>query len=91
MKGYLQLAKGAGGSNSTGMCGLAAQPTYPVKKKGSASPIPPPTSGKRPLPKPNACGCASNQVSMCGQFGMKCCWGKNGTHCENKDACCPPK
>jgi len=88
VEGYLQLAKGKG---DAGMCGLATQPTYPVKAKGAAPPVPPPTAGKRPLPKPNACHCKANSVSMCQQFGMHCCWGINGTHCEGATTCCPPK
>ena len=73
------------------MCGIAMQPTYPTKAKGPAPPVPPPTAGKRPLPKPGKCDCSAASVDICQAFGMHCYWGKNGTHCQSKATCCPPK
>ena len=85
-KGYIQLAKGVGGDR--GMCGLATQPTYPMKAKGTAVPLPPATPGIRPAPPPpppaptsgnygdpNAGPCLSDEqpVTITGVAGSICC------------------
>ena len=52
MQGYIQLQKNVQDDRGQGMCGIATQPTYPDINKGTAPPIPPPTPGDRPVPKP---------------------------------------
>ena len=52
MQGYIQLQKNVQDDRGQGMCGIATQPTYPDINKGTAPPIPPPTPGERPVPKP---------------------------------------
>jgi C1A family cysteine protease len=82
--GYIQLKRGMN------ICGISAQPSYPVKAAGDAVPVPPLTPGDQPGPAPNECGCDDDQVSMCGAFGMMCCCGEGGdTNCmSGTDQCC---
>jgi C1A family cysteine protease len=87
MNGYIEMKRGV---NTTGICGIALQASYPKKAKGDPVPIPAPTPGPQPGPKPNPCGCDAKQVSTCGAFGMFCCCGKDGnTNCQSgTDKCC---
>lgn len=71
--GYIMMARNVG---SSGICGIAAQASYPVKAKGPAPPAPSPTPGPTPGPSPppaQSCGCTSQGESTCGMFGLTCC------------------
>ena len=73
-KGYIQLKRNYNKSVAVGICGIATQPSYPIKAKGQAPPVPAPTpSGTRPGPVPTCPGCTAHDISMCGAFGMHCC------------------
>lgn len=86
--GYIRMARNVG--TTGGICGIAMQASYPVKESGDPVPVPAPTPGPRPAPTPNECGCDTDQVAMCGMFGMVCCCGEGGdTVCmSGTDDCC---
>jgi hypothetical protein len=73
-KGYILLKRNYNKSSAVGICGIATQPSYAIKAKGKAPPVPPSTpSGSRPGPVPVCPGCTAADISMCGNFGMHCC------------------
>jgi C1A family cysteine protease len=87
--GYIRLKRNWNATAVSGICGIASQPTYPVKAKGTAPPLPPRTdNSSRPGPPPACPGCDASKISMCGAFGMKCCCGSNGTTCHPTTDCC---
>lgn len=85
--GYVRMARNTPHANATGLCGIAMQPSYPTKKKGTAPPLPPRTdNGTRPLAK--LCpGCQPGNA--CAALGMKCCCNEAGTMtCHASSDCC---
>ena len=89
-KGYIQMKRNANATDKGGICGIAMQPTYPVKAKGAPASVPPLTpNSTRPKPPPACPGCTPNMISTCGAFGMHCCCGQGGnTNCHPSPQCC---
>ena len=71
-------------ANTSGICGIAMQASYPIKKNATAPPLPPPTPGFRPG-YDHLCGCEG--PGQCAALGMHCCKFDAKTH----DISCQPK
>lgn len=71
-KGYIRMKRNGGtGTNATmGICGIASQASYAIKKKAPAPPVPPPTPGPQPG-RDSFCGCKG--PGECGLLGQHCC------------------
>ena len=86
-KGYIRMKRGV---NASGICGIAAQASYPVKAKGPAPPVP---RTSPPTPAPTfKCQCTADCVKTAAAFGMQCCCGSGG-NCHIAGAmkgCCSP-
>ncbi len=83
-QGYIYLKRIPG--RNDGQCGVLSTPTFPLVNTTSPVPVPPPSP-----PKPGLkCECKQQCDSMCRQFGMRCCSGKNGNcNCQPpRDDCC---
>jgi len=100
-QGYIRIAMGAG-QTSAGLCGIAAQPSYPTKGSPGPGPGPsPPGPGPTPPgpgPTPPAecpqgtCGqdqtcCCLDSSSPCDQWG--CCPLPQASCCDDHQSCCP--
>ena len=75
-QGYMRLARNVetrpnwAGNVSCGMCGITAQPSYPIKHKEKAPPLPPPAYPPRPPPPkfphygdPGEGGCLADEIA----------------------------
>ena len=84
-KGFINMKRNLGPSAPQGTCGIAADPSFAVKAKGSPAPLPPPTPGSKPaLP----CNCSRSCRSMCAQVGQNCCGGgPGGCSCSTCPSC----
>ena len=76
------------GVNATGLCGIAMQPSYPVKAKGTAPPLPPRTDNSSRPENKQCPGCQPGNV--CEALGMKCCCldSKGDLTCHASSDCC---
>ena len=72
MDGYVLIERGV--SSKEGMCGIRAEPTYPVV---AASPAPAPAPG--PAPKPPAGKCCMAADKSC-SGGQVCCSGSGKSY-----------
>ncbi|WMV57063.1 hypothetical protein MTR67_050448 [Solanum verrucosum] len=94
-KGYLRVQRNI--ASSSGLCGLATEPSYPVKT--GANPPKPAPSPPSPVKPPTEC----DEYSQC-PVGTTCCcvlefrrscfsWGccplEGATCCEDHSSCCP--
>lgn len=93
MAGYIQMARNI--KNATGICGIATQASYPIKKPGTAPPLPPPTNGTRPGMS-HYCNCPAGD-GECAFFGQHCCCydAKGDISCQqarvtSPKECCKP-
>jgi len=95
-KGFIRLQRNIEGA-STGMCGIAMEASYPVKK-GSNPPNPgpsPPSPVKPPTvcdnyyscPESNTCCCMYDFGGYCYAWG--CCPLNSATCCDDHYSCCP--
>jgi len=94
--GYLRMERNIPG-RKVGMCGIAVEPSYPVKK-GQNPPNPGP-SPPTPVVPPSVCdkyySCAQSTTCCCiYQYGSYCfAWGccplESATCCEDNYSCCP--
>ena len=80
--GYIRMKRNI--ANTSGICGIAMQASYPIKKNATAPPLPPPTPGFRPG-YDHLCGCEG--PGQCAALGMHCCKFDAKTH----DISCQPK
>lgn len=93
-KGYIRMKAGVG---KKGICGIAMQPSYPIKK-GPNPPTPPPTPPS-PTPQPvvcdtthecptsSTCCCLRELVGYCLAWG--CCPLEGAVCCDDNEHCCP--
>ena len=85
-KGYIRMKRGV---NATGLCGIASQASYPIKKKAAAPPLPPPTIGDRPG-YDHLCGC--HGPGQCAALGQHCCkYDKDDIWCQPTEVTDPSK
>ncbi|KAK7321672.1 hypothetical protein VNO77_32531 [Canavalia gladiata] len=92
-EGYVRLERNLDKSRS-GKCGIAIEPSYPIKKGPNPGPSPP-----SPVKPPNVCdnyySCADSATCCCiFEFGNDCFqWGccplEGATCCEDHYSCCP--
>lgn len=102
-QGYIRLARGHE-SNAPGQCGIAMQPSYPVKTGPNPPPAPPTPSPKPgptppPTPEPEMCDtttqCPAGSTCCCLReyfgycFTFACCPLPEATCCEDHIHCCP--
>ncbi|KAJ7522230.1 hypothetical protein O6H91_18G002700 [Diphasiastrum complanatum] len=94
-KGYIRMQRNS--QNATGICGIAMQPSYPIKH-GANPPNPgpsPPTPVKPPMVCDNAYSCPASTTCCClfymGQqcFIWGCCPLESATCCDDHYHCCP--
>ncbi|XP_027332459.1 low-temperature-induced cysteine proteinase-like isoform X2 [Abrus precatorius] len=95
-EGYIRMERNLGTSRS-GKCGIAIEPSYPIKK-GPNPPNPGP-SPPSPVKPPNVCdnyySCSDSATCCCiFEFGNSCFeWGccplEGATCCEDHYSCCP--
>ncbi|GAA0152813.1 cysteine protease [Lithospermum erythrorhizon] len=94
-EGYLKMQRNI--ASKTGLCGIAIEPSYPVKN-GANPPMPgpsPPTPVKPPTvcdsynecPEGNTCCCLFQFHNYC--FSWGCCPLEGATCCEDHYSCCP--
>ena len=80
-KGYINMKRGLGASAPQGTCGIASDPSFAIKAKGSPLPLPPPTPGGKPaLP----CNCSRSCRSMCAKV---CVWGRTTFQFQSVPLC----
>jgi len=95
-EGYIRMERNVAGI-STGKCGIAVEPSYPIKN-GQNPPNPgpsPPTPVKPPsvcdeyysCPESNTCCCIYQYGSYC--FAWGCCPLESATCCDDNYSCCP--
>lgn len=97
--GYIKLERNV--NTETGKCGIAMEPSYPVKK-GQNPPKPgpsPPTPVNPPPSSPTVCddyySCPEGSTCCCMYeygdfcFGWGCCPLQSATCCEDHYSCCP--
>lgn len=93
--GYIKLERNV--HASSGKCGIAVEPSYPVKN-GPNPPNPgpsPPTPVKPPTqcddyyscPEGSTCCCLYQYGQFC--FGWGCCPLESATCCDDQTSCCP--
>ncbi|GAB2269614.1 hypothetical protein Dimus_004539 [Dionaea muscipula] len=94
--GYIRMERNLGGSG-TGICGIAMEASYPIKK-GQNPPNPgpsPPTPVKPPTvcdsyytcPESSTCCCVYDFGRYCFEWG--CCPLEGATCCDDHYSCCP--
>ncbi|KAF2309768.1 hypothetical protein GH714_005059 [Hevea brasiliensis] len=93
--GYLRMARNI--NMATGICGIAMEASYPIKKgPNPPNPGPSPPSPIRPptvcdnyysCPESNTCCCLFEYANFCFQWG--CCPLEGATCCEDRYSCCP--
>ncbi|NP_001312246.1 low-temperature-induced cysteine proteinase-like precursor [Nicotiana tabacum] len=94
-KGYLRVQRNV--ASSKGLCGLAIEPSYPVKtgvnppkpSPSPPSPIKPPTQcdDYAQCPEGTTCCCVFEYYNSC--FSWGCCPLEGATCCEDHYSCCP--
>ncbi|XP_061368901.1 cysteine proteinase mucunain-like [Gastrolobium bilobum] len=95
--GYIKMERNVL-KTETGKCGIAMEPSYPIKKgqnppKPSPSP-PTPTSPSTVCDEYYSCStgttccCIFEYGSFC--FGWGCCPIESATYCDDRSSCCPP-
>ncbi|PHT41774.1 Cysteine proteinase RD21a [Capsicum baccatum] len=93
--GYIRLERNF--ANSTGKCGIAIEPSYPLKRGANPpNPGPSPPSPVAPLsvcdeyyscPQGTTCCCIYKYGNYC--FGWGCCPYESATCCDDNTSCCP--
>ncbi|KAF8404976.1 hypothetical protein HHK36_009871 [Tetracentron sinense] len=93
--GYIRMERNIG--TASGKCGIAIEPSYPIKKgQNPPNPGPSPPSPVRPpsvcdaynsCPESNTCCCVSEYANYC--FAWGCCPLESATCCDDHYSCCP--
>jgi C1A family cysteine protease len=93
--GYLRMARNI--ASSSGKCGIAIEPSYPIKNgenppnpgPSPPSPIKPPTQcdSYYTCPESNTCCCLFEYGKYC--FAWGCCPLEAATCCDDNYSCCP--
>ncbi|XP_065848309.1 cysteine proteinase mucunain-like [Euphorbia lathyris] len=93
--GYLKMERNI--KRATGKCGIAMEPSYPIKKgqnppnpgPSPPSPIQPPTvcDNYYSCPESNTCCCLFEYGNYCFEWG--CCPLEGATCCDDHYSCCP--
>lgn len=93
--GYIRMQRNV--ASSSGLCGIAIEPSYPIKKGGNPpNPGPSPPSPIRPptvcdsyyeCPESTTCCCIFEIDNSCYEWG--CCPLEGATCCEDHYSCCP--
>ncbi|KAL1220775.1 putative cysteine protease RD21B [Cardamine amara subsp. amara] len=93
--GYIKMERNI--VESSGKCGIAIEPSYPIKKgqnppnpgPSPPSPIKPPTHCDKyfTCPESNTCCCLYKYGKYC--FGWGCCPLEAATCCDDHSSCCP--
>ncbi|CAE5959534.1 unnamed protein product [Arabidopsis arenosa] len=93
--GYLKMARNI--ASSSGKCGIAIEPSYPIKNgenppnpgPSPPSPIKPPTQcdSYYTCPESNTCCCLFEYGKYC--FAWGCCPLEAATCCDDNYSCCP--
>lgn len=96
--GYIKLERNVLNS-PTGKCGIAMEPSYPIKK-GPNPPNPGPSPPSPASPPSTVCdeyySCSAGTTCCCifeyGSFcfGWGCCPIESATCCDDRSSCCPP-
>ncbi|KAL6216629.1 PREDICTED: cysteine proteinase RD21a [Fragaria vesca subsp. vesca] len=94
--GYIRMERNLGNS-ATGKCGIAMEPSYPVKiGQNPPNPGPSPPSPIKPpqvcdnyfsCPESNTCCCIYQYQNYC--FAWGCCPLEGATCCDDHYSCCP--
>lgn len=94
-KGYLRMERGI--SSKSGLCGIAIEPSYPVKTGvNPPNPGPSPPSPKTPesvcdeyytCPMSTTCCCMYEYYGYC--FAWGCCPLEGASCCDDGYSCCP--
>lgn len=94
-KGFIRLQRNV--ESNTGMCGIAMEASYPIKKGANPpnpgpsppSPVKPPTmcDNYYSCPESNTCCCVFDFGGECYAWG--CCPLDSATCCEDHYSCCP--
>ncbi|KAL6010402.1 hypothetical protein ACLOJK_000833 [Asimina triloba] len=94
-KGYIRLARNI--NSSAGLCGIAVEPSYPIKNSPNPpnpgpsppSPVKPPTvcDNSYTCPESNTCCCLFDYGRAC--FAWGCCPLESATCCDDHYSCCP--
>ncbi|KAL3538853.1 hypothetical protein ACH5RR_002219 [Cinchona calisaya] len=94
--GYIKLERNLA-NVTTGKCGIAIEPSYPVKTSPNPpnpgpsppSPVKPPTvcDNYYTCPEGSTCCCAYQYGSFCFEWG--CCPLESATCCDDHSSCCP--
>lgn len=94
--GYIRMERNLAGK-STGKCGIAIEPSYPIKKgQNPPNPGPSPPSPVKPpsvcddyysCPEGSTCCCLYEYGKFC--FGWGCCPLESATCCDDHSSCCP--
>ncbi|KAL3678277.1 hypothetical protein R1sor_021233 [Riccia sorocarpa] len=93
--GYVRIERGI--DAKTGKCGIAMEPSYPIKKGPNPPPAPPtPPTPSKPdtqcdkyytCPESNTCCCVFSLGKRC--FSWGCCPLEGATCCNDHQHCCP--
>ncbi|XP_019175196.1 PREDICTED: low-temperature-induced cysteine proteinase-like [Ipomoea nil] len=94
-KGYVRMHRNV--NTEAGLCGIAIEPSYPIKKGGNPprppptppSPVKPPTVCDKydECPASNTCCCVFLVGDFC--FAWGCCPLENAICCDDHFSCCP--
>ncbi|XP_059289637.1 low-temperature-induced cysteine proteinase-like [Lycium ferocissimum] len=94
-KGYLRMQRNVG--SSSGLCGIAIEPSYPVKTgQNPPNPGPSPPSPVKPpntcdeyysCPEGSTCCCVFEFSKYC--FAWGCCPYEGAVCCKDHNSCCP--
>ena len=94
-EGYIRMERNV--ASSAGLCGLAVEPSYPVKNgQNPPNPGPTPPSPKRPesvcddfnsCPASDTCCCIYEYYGSCYTWG--CCPLESASCCDDGYSCCP--
>ncbi|KAM1022196.1 hypothetical protein FF1_043114 [Malus domestica] len=95
-KGYIRMQRNLG-NTANGICGIAMEPSYPIKKgQNPPNPGPSPPSPIKPpsvcdnyysCPESNTCCCIYQFGNYCFDWG--CCPLEGATCCDDHYSCCP--
>ncbi|XP_052190208.1 cysteine proteinase mucunain-like [Diospyros lotus] len=93
--GYIRMERNI--ASSTGKCGIAIEPSYPIKKGQNPpnpgptppSPVAPPTvcDNSYSCPESSTCCCVYEFANYC--FSWGCCPLEGATCCDDHYSCCP--
>ncbi|KAF8406281.1 hypothetical protein HHK36_008366 [Tetracentron sinense] len=94
--GYIRMERNVAGT-ANGKCGIAIEPSYPIKKgQNPPNPGPSPPSPVKPpavcdeyysCPESNTCCCVYEYGNYC--FAWGCCPLESATCCDDHYSCCP--